>query len=330
MTTTPDVTPASDDLYAALFAEVDKVLAGELGSDEPVDNGGSGAVTTAAPAAPAATVDTPEPALDTQTAPAPAAPAAPANATPALADGVDKQIDALARASIERIELERKLAEREAELAAFKAPKPVEDVSIYNDADITLTPEELEAYRDNIPVIDKLIKNTLKQYDASRTRQIMQDVTDVRNQLSAVGSNADNAALNAFALAVNTAIPDLGLKMRTPEWEALMNADAPMSGGGAKVRDLWDFAEKTRNINAMHEIAKSVQLAKDQTVASPGSAAAPAPASAAAARPRMMPYSRYTQALQQHASGQISYEQFDKIRDAYLTAEAAGLVDESA
>ena len=315
MSATPEVA-AVDGLYDKLFEDVDALLNGTL--DKPEEE-----------SAPAATVEAVEPVTPVVAERPESTATSSTTAKSVVNDEVANQIDALARVSLDKADLERRLQAREAELEALKKPAAVAAPDFFEGLDLDLTADEQEAYADNLPVLQKVFNQALKNYDSKRVSKLLEDVSSVRGRLGDVDALAGSAALDAFALAVNTAMPELGRKMRTAEWQAHMKKVAPYSGGKATLQDLWNYAEQNRDINAMYEIAKDVAIAQDPTLASPGSAVAPAPSSPAP-RPRMMPYSDYTKALQKHAAGTLSYEAFSKIQDAFFTAEAAGLVDEDA
>lgn len=326
MATSPNQLPDTvDDVYNDLFKEIDALTVDA--AQDPDD----AALDDALGAAPADTA----PAATVSTDPAPAAPVTPA--APATT-AVDTQVEAIVKAQFERAQLEQQLQARTAELEALRASSTATpEKSYFDDTDLAalaLTPEEEEAYRDNIPVINKLIERTvhtqLQKYDSGRVKKILEDTAALHTQLGQVGSQVSNTSIEAFGLAVNTAMPDLGAKMRTAEWKAFMQKPAPFSNGSATMQQLWEYAESQRNIGAMHEIASAVILAQDPaaTMVAPGSARAPAPSPTIVAK--RVPYSSYTRAMERQQNGTMTYENFLKFQTKFFEAEAAGLVDENA
>jgi hypothetical protein len=177
-----------------------------------------------------------------------------------------------------------------------------------------------------------MIAAELKKYDSNRVKQVLDDATSLRTQLGQVEQNTHATALEAFGMAVNTAIPGIGAKMRTAEWAAFMKQPAPYSAGsGATMQTLWEYAERTKNVRAMSEIASGVQLKQDPAagMVAPGSARAPAPPTHAAG-PKRVAYSQYTNALRKQQTGEMTWEKFQEFQSKFFAAEAAGLVDENA
>lgn len=311
------------DVYADLFAELDGLTAASDDTQETVEAGLETALAEHAAATPPVNV-----VVESETTPSSNAPTAPAVATQ-----VETQVEALVRANVEKMHLEQRLAERTQELEQLRvaqtaAPAP----DYFTDVVTDLTTEESENFADVSPTIRKLIAAELKKYDSNRVKQVLDDAATLRTQLGQVEQRTQNTSVEAFGMAVNTAIPGIGAKMRTAEWAAFMKQPAPYSAGsGATMQTLWEYAEQTRNIQAMNEIAAGVQLKQDPAagMVAPGSSRAPAPPTQVAGLKRI-PYSQYTAALRKQQTGEMTWEKFQNFQAKFLAAEAAGLVDENA
>lgn len=326
MATSPEV----DDLYADLFSELDSLVA------EPTAT----QATQATQAASDSSADTQE--LDEALASINTAPAQgtqhEATTAPSTPNAVDTQIENAVRAQFDKASAERRIQELEAEVARAKAPAATTPAKgFFDDIDeaaFALTPDEEEAYKDNIPFIQKLVQRTvnsrMREYDSKRVQGLIDDAADIRNHLSSVGTQVNNTSVEAFGLAVNTAIPDLGAKMRTADWAAYMKQPAPYSNGTATMQDLWSYAESTRNIGSMNEIAATIKLAKDPAagMVAPGSSRTPAPSPLNT--PKKIKYSSYVDAMRKQQNGEMTYDNFLAFQDKFLRADAAGLVDENA
>lgn len=316
----------ADDVYADLFAELDSLTAAGDDTQENVEAGLETALAEHAAATPPANV-----VAESETSASPNAPTAPA--APAVATQVETQVEALVRANVEKMQLEQRLAERTQELEQLRTAQNATPAPDYfSDVATDLTAEELENFADTSPTIRKLIAAELKKYDSNRVKQVLDEAATLRTQLGQVEQRTQNTSVDAFGMAVNTAIPGIGTKMRSAEWAAFMKQPAPYSAGsGATMQTLWEYAEQTRNIRAMSEIAAGVQLKQDPAagMVAPGSARAPAPPTQAAG-PKRIPYSQYTSALRKQQTGEMTWEKFQEFQAKFLAAEAAGLVDENA
>lgn len=316
----------ADDVYADLFAELDSLTAAGDDTQENVEAGLETALAEHAAATPPVTV-----VAEAETSAPANTPAAPANN--AAATQVETQVEALVRANVAKMQLEQQLAQRTQEIEQLRATQNTTPAPDYfTDVATDLTPEELENFADASPTIRKLIAAELKKYDSNRVKQVLDDATNLRTQLGQVEQHSQATAMEAFGMAVNTAIPGIGTKMRTSEWAAFMKQPAPYSAGsGATMQTLWEYAERTKNVQAMAEIANGVQLKQDPAagMVAPGSARAPAPPTQAAG-PKRIPYSQYTSALRKQQTGEMTWEKFQEFQAKFLAAEAAGLVDENA
>ena len=330
MATAPQTTETIvDDVYADLFAELDGLTA-----VEQAEQGSSESELDTALADHAATNAATSAVVDTGSDTASVQPTSTANTTSTTTSTqVENQVEALVRANVEKMQLEQQLAQRTQEIADLRAAQnaaPVQDY--FTNVQTELTADELEAFSETLPTLRKLMAAELKQYDAGRVKQVLDDATTLRNQLGQVEQHTQATALEAFGMAVNTAIPGIGAKMRTAEWAAFMKQPAPYSSGsGATMQTLWEYAERSRNVQAMAEIAAGVTVKQDPaaSMVAPGSSRTPAPPSQSAG-PKRIPYSQYTTALRKQQSGEMTWEAFQAFQAKFLSAEAAGLVDENA
>lgn len=332
MATSPNqVHTSTDDVYEDLFKELDSLTAeGAAAADTSEDTQEIDDVLATAPDA--------QPVVDTAPTATPTRVESQDTAvTAAVTTKIGEQISLAVRAQFEKAQADQEVASLKAELEALRnmnTPAQKQFFEDFDDAALSLTPEEEEAYRDNVPVINKLITRAmnsgLAKYDRERVKGILDDTAAIRNQLGQVGAQVSNTSVEAFGMAVNTAMPDLGAKMRTAEWKAFMAKPAPYSDGAATMQDLWNYAESNRNIGAMNEIASGVQLAQDPAanMVAPGSSRAPAHTPSVGQK--KVAYSSYLNAMARQQRGEMTYDKFLEFQNKFFQAEAAGLVDENA
>lgn len=305
--------------------QTEAVLAAAFGQD---------AVGTPAPATPAA------PATDEINlwVDAPAAPAAPTLTpdTPAAAPAapVDNSIEDL-RARLAQAEAQaayhRGLAEARATQPQTAAPAAPE-APVYDPAQDALTAEEMVAYKDSLPVIEKLARQASMRVQAQAAAQfqaLQQENQTMRQQLEQVTGLAQRSDEVALMHTVRNAVPDLETVTRSKEWKNYLNNRAPFAGG-RKVAEVLEHAIRSRDAETITEHVLAFK-ASHNISAPPAMAPAPGRTAAPAAVGLDVPQQRrgisasaLDEAMARAQAGTLSKEAYDKMLAQAFGAAASG------
>ena len=306
---------------------------------------GQAAVDAATPAAPAAPAQQPtapavsddipnlfvdaatpdQPATQAQAA-APAAPAAP------VADAASELQARLMDAERERAYLRGLLEAQNKQQPAAPADTAAAAAPAYNPAQDALTPEELVAYQESLPVIEKLARQAAYRAQASLQEKL--DVLQQTNQtlqqrLDAVHGQAARADEVALMHTVRSSVQDADSITKTAEWKRYLSARAPFSGGRT-VREVLEHAVQSRDADTITEHLMAFKAshnisAPPAAVPAPGRTAAPAAVGIdLPQRKTGISASALDEAMARVQAGTLSKDAYDKMLAQVFGAAASG------
>jgi len=306
----------------SLESQTEAVLAAAFGND------------AVAPAAQAPTADEVNLFVDLDTgAPAAQVPATPATAQPAAAPAEDPTTllrERLAAAEQNAAYL-RGLSEAQAQAKQAQAPAaPV--APAYDPRQDALTAEEMVAYKDSLPVIEKLARQAsmrVQQQADVRFQQLQEENQYMRQQLEQVSGLANSADEKALMHTVRSVVPDADTITKTAAWKQYLNARAPFSGGRA-VREVLEYAVKTRDAETIAEHLSAFKAshnisAPPAMALAPGRTAAPTAVGLDVPQPRRgISSSALDEAMAKAQAGKLSKESYDNILAQAFAAAASG------
>ncbi len=308
-----------DTVVAELDPEVAEFIGGKKDDDDGGDEEEIGADGQPVAKAPKQPVQTPPP--------------APAQAPPG-----SEAISQLAATLLAREQREHEA--REAARHAEETTRRNTVEPVYDPASLALTPEEETQYAASRSVIEKLVRAELNRYHATAQPRVAQTLEELRQQIGAVQPAVARSTDAAFAAVLRAQVPDLDMRVKTPEWQAYLSQPVPYRGGATFGQLLHQAVNETRDVDLALEIVRGFQppapAVKPARAAAPGQSRGGAPASVAASvkrggdRPTMLPYSKFEAATELMSKGKMDPNKYQKIADAYMDAHEAGLVDYTA
>lgn len=268
--------------------------------------------------------------LDTGT-PAPAA-VAPA-AAPAQPAAPVEDPTAELRTRLAQAEQQAAYLRGLAEARAAQPAAPAEPAApTYDPAQDALSAEEMVAYKDSLPVIEKLARQAamrVQQQMGSSLQQLQQENLALRQQMEQVSGLAHSADEKALMHTVRSAVPDADTITKTPAWKQYLDSRAPFSGGRA-VRDVLEYAVKNRDAETIAEHLSAFKAshnisAPPTVVVAPGRTAAPAAVGLDVPQQRRgISNSALDEAMAKAQAGKLSKEAYDNMLAQTFSAIASG------
>lgn len=272
--------------------------------------------------------------LDTG-APAPAAAAPAAAAQPsAPAENPVTEMQARLAAAERQAAYQQGLAEaRAAAIAAAQPASPAQSAAPeYDPAQDALSAEEMVAYKESLPVIEKLARQAamrVQQQMGSSLQQLQQENLALRQQMEQVSGLAHSADEKALMHTVRSAVPDADTITKTPAWKQYLDTRAPFSGGRA-VRDVLEYAVKNRDAETIAEHLSAFKAshnisAPPPVAVAPGRTAAPAAVGLDVPQQRRgISNSALDEAMAKAQAGKLSKEAYDNMLAQTFSAIASG------
>lgn len=265
-------------------------------------------------------------------------PAATTVPTPDMAEVLKQQTDLMREAFQAQTQTaQTRIAELEARLSAYEQSKPEEPQKAWYD-DIAIEdipPEQLEAYKSSLPVIQALARKEAleiaKRMQAGfidpQLQSLQQNLQPLHEQVNLTTQAANEARQRAFQQEVNAALPWLSGAVSTPAYRDYYEQVIPGTGG-IKRGQLVRQAASTGNVQAMVELLQGFQPAQKQDSAqyvAPGRGHTATTANATTApRRKGMTLSKYSAALDKYSSGKMTEAEFQKYQAAWDTALVEG------
>ena len=134
------------------------------------------------------------------------------------------------------------------------APQVEQDIPLYSDEELTISPELEEAYKEASPFIAALVKKELAKFAEAQVKPLRQTMNQAREALDVQKNLSMRASDEAFSASVRAAVPDIEAKTKHAGWQEYLNKPAPFSGGAFSVRDALQTAVATQNLSAVKEI----------------------------------------------------------------------------
>lgn len=271
----------------------------------------------ATPAAPAAQVTAPA------AQPAPVQPAAPAG------------VDVAARiAFLEQQVLANQQALLQAQQLAAQ-PAPAVAPATAPSAPPALTADELVAYKDSLPVIEKVAARVAADAAnrVAQQMQSMQDIIDQQNrQLESLNGTVAVARNQALVASVQQRLQGVQLPeiTSTPQWKAHLQTRAPFSGG-LTVQQVMERAVQNNDPDTVVEFVQAYLAAnpaqpRPTPAVVPGATAAPsAVGHAVPAVKKAISASALDAAMADAQAGKLSQQAYDDILAQAFAAAAGGL-----
>lgn len=213
------------------------------------------------------------------------------------------------------------------------APTAAPSRPAYSPDNDALTPQELAAYGDSVPVIEKIARKLAHRAigeTEQRIQQYEQQIQNLSQQLAAVQSNTDRAASATFLDRVRAQVPDMDSIVRSPAWtQGYLNSPAPFHGG-ATVGEALRRAVDSHNDRTVVEFLatfKAFQKGADKKVETPsiGRTAQVAPVGLAMPQARRaVSDSALDQLTVKVQNGTVSRDEYDRILGEVLGAAASG------
>lgn len=214
---------------------------------------------------------------------------------------------------------------------------------LYDDDDVALTEEEEEIYSASRGVINKLVRNELREYHDKYIRPLSEGQQRLGNDVGSISQAARQTADQMLHQRLREEVPELDSFTQTQEWRDYLDEPMPELGTGVTRGSVLRSHVETFNADAAAHLIKGFRGASGTPKKSgaptpslsPGRANG-APASAAAAERRsrgdgqVVNYSRYLELAEQAKKGLIDPAKFDKITDFFLKKEEEGLVNMNA
>ena len=211
------------------------------------------------------------------------------------------------------------------------APQVEQDIPLYSDEELTISPELEEAYKEASPFIAALVKKELAKFAEAQVKPLRQTMNQAREALDVQKNLSMRASDEAFSASVRAAVPDIEAKTKHAGWQEYLNKPAPFSGGAFSVRDALQTAVATQNLSAVKEILDSytVPVSPIAGMVAPGKSQTTSP-NTSPRQPRKFAFSKYAEAADKVQKGQMPYSDYQEIEKAYWEAFENGLVDENA
>lgn len=299
---------------------------------------GQSAVDTAAPAHTGAQTAAPDDGVPNLLVDLDAPAAQPAQAPARVAETPSPVADAASDLQARLLEAERDraylrgLLESQRAEAAPAQQAPVQQAPAYDPARDALTPEELVAYQESLPVIEKLARQAA--YRAQHSIQEKLDTLQQHNQalqqrLDAVHGQAARADEVALMHTVRSQVQDADQVTKTAEWKRYLNARAPFSGGRS-VREVLEHAVQSRDADTITEHLMAFKAshnisAPPAAVPAPGRTAAPAAVGIdLPQRKTGISASALDEAMARVQAGTLSKDAYDKMLAQVFGAAASG------
>jgi hypothetical protein len=273
---------------------------------------------------------TPAPAVDPTPTPAPVtiAPAAPAPAAPA----VDPTLQSVLASNAELSRtLQRLMEGMTAPAAAAPAPAPA---PLYDPAELQLSDEERKSYESALPVINKTVRAALSEYHRQAAERTAAETTALKSQISELQAAQQTTSASAFMASVRGAVTDFDARVASPEWKQYLSKAAPLTGGSRSMEQVLQSAIQNRDTASVIEIVKGFQVSTAPAAPpqAPGSSRPSVPTVNTPLRTgnRMFALSKFVDAGEKVRTGQMPYDKYVAVEQAYLDAAERGLVDENA
>lgn len=209
---------------------------------------------------------------------------------------------------------------------------------LYDPEQLSLTDEERAAYKDALPVLNKVARSVAQDVHDRSVRPLQEEVERLRRQTQSIDDNANQGRAEAFVSAIRGAVPDLDQRTKAPGWENYMNELVSVPGQGSMTRaQAVQLATKSSDLNYVVDQVKGFNLdtqsgAKPQSAKSPGNGQA----SAESAKPKKsrsesISYAKSMAQLdemsQKVRNGRMSLEKYEDAVDKFEAAMEAGRVD---
>lgn len=203
------------------------------------------------------------------------------------------------------------------------------------EGDLSLTPEESEAYRDAMPVLQKVARSVAEDMYRRAVMPLRKEIETLRLQSSGLQSTVQRSQAEGFAAALRGAVPDLDQRVADPAWQAYLAEPVSVPGAGRIQRA--QAIQMATSSNDLAYVVEQLQAFKQRPAArrpsavSPGEGPAAAPSAHPVAPARKLRYSeavaRLTDMSDRVRRGVLPLEKYEAAMTQFETAVTDGRVD---
>jgi hypothetical protein len=204
--------------------------------------------------------------------------------------------------------------------------------------DIVISAEEQDTYGESLPLIRRVAEAHVAVVRAELTTALDGLRAEVQQALSGLQSGVGEFRKDSYTQQLRVSVPDIDQLTNHPQFQQFLAQPVPYSGGET-VKSRLAAAHRGSELPKVIEIMKDfraavagstgVPVVPDITAMSvPATSTAPAaPASAQPENVRKLPWSKRQEAYREHRAGRMTAADFQKIDQAYRSADAKQMVD---
>lgn len=233
----------------------------------------------------------------------------------------------------DRIKLERELAAAQERLRMYEAAitstsqqqqqeAPPATTSLYSPDELEIPKELQEVYKDATPYIDAIAKKNIAEAVKKTLTPIEEKLRATQAELEEYKRNSQSQRQNALHMQLKQVIPDLDDIAVSPEWQAFIR-QPDAYGGTRTIAQHVQEGLQSGNVQVISAIVNMFKQAKGKSNPQPSQIApGTAPQTAPVTNPtrdRVLSMAGYEKAVDDYDRGLISWDDFQKIQDVYLT-----------
>lgn len=253
-------------------------------------------------------------------------------------ENLTERLAAIQEQNERRRQDEERQRQEKAQREAQERAQEERNQPLYNEDQLNLTDEERSAYKDALPVLNKVARSVAQDVHDRTVKPLQDEIDRLKGQTQNIGRTASQTRAEAFVSAIRGAVPDLDQRTKAPGWEDYMREQVSVPGQGKMTRaKAVQIATQSSDLSFVVDQVKGFQTdasaeQKPQGAQSPGKGQASSQsAKPAKTKPKTVAYSKSMSQLEEMSqkvrNGRMSLDKYEAAVDKFEQAMADGQVE---
>lgn len=206
---------------------------------------------------------------------------------------------------------------------------------LYEEGDLGLTDDERLAYKDSLPVLNKVARQVAQDLYQRSVVPLREEIASLRQQASTLDESTTRTRAETFVSALRGAVPDLNQRTSDPGWQAYLQEAVSVPGYGRMARaKAIELATEKSDLSYVVDQVKSFKATaarRPQGSVSPGRGVAAGQSTTRRPKPKSVSYSKAVQRLTEMSRevqrGRLPLAKYEAAMTSFETAVEEGRVD---
>ncbi|MEN9900838.1 MAG: hypothetical protein RLZZ152_1882 [Pseudomonadota bacterium] len=184
----------------------------------------------------------------------------------------------------------------------------------------SLTADELAAYGDNLPVLDKVNRQAIHSYHETTVAPLLAEIKQLRQAAELSNTTAVSAGQRAFDASLSAVVPDLMKNPQDPAWQSFLKTTHDFMGRPVSINDELGRRYQDGDIKGIQQIWNKFKSSTTPPAAAPAPGRAGVLADLPVSGATRFNEEKYEELNSKYRKGLVSQDVYNKAQAAAFDA----------